>query len=85
MRYIDSEEEEDDSLTSSILTRLFLLLQLYSFLQWPSLSLLLYPSWTFDPELVSEILPTPVVDLIPRVASLDVSSSIEIPLAINVL
>lgn len=44
-----------------------------------------YPLWTFGSELVSETLPTPVVDLVPQVAGLYVSNSIEIPLAVDVL
>ena len=63
----------------------FGLLQLCSFPQWISLSLLLYPLWTFGPRLVFEILPTPIVDSSLRVVGIHVNNSIKIPSVVDVL
>ena len=49
------------------------------------MSLLLYPLWTFGPKLVSETLPTPVVDSTLQVVGLHVSNSFEIPPTVDVL
>jgi hypothetical protein len=78
-------EEEEYYFPSSSIMMIFAHYQLCSFAKWISLSLLLYPLWTFGLELVFETLPTPAGYRALRVVGLHVSNSIEIPPTVDVL